>query len=68
MDTAVHSNESSLLLQVDHQRSEEPGPPVGGQQPGPGDQHVGGPGPVQAGLQGGRGGGQHRRQHSGDGL
>ena len=56
------------LLQVDHQRSEEPGPPVRGQQSGPGDQHVGRPGAVQAGLQRGRGGGQYRREHSGDGL
>ena len=57
-----------LPLQLDNQRAEESGPTVCWQQPGPRDQHVRRPRPLQARLQGWSGGWQYRRKHPGDGL
>lgn len=57
-----------LALQLDDQRAQESGPTVCGKQPRPRDQHVCGPRPLQARLQGRGGGWQYRREHPGDGL
>lgn len=57
----------NLLLQLDHERLEEPGPPVGGESPRPGDQHVRGAGAVPVRLQRGSRRRDHRRQRPGHG-
>ena len=66
--TLLASAHRLFALQLDHERAKESGPAVGGKQPGPRDQHVRGPRPLQARLQGRGGGRQHRREHPGDGL